>query len=120
MKQQVNEKLKQAGSKPIIALSEFHRLSRIKYMTKLIYEGDMEPGTAVTFNPHTLIPLNHGKKRVGHPRLNWFQVTIQDVWKETKANIDAVKFAATLDLAEARHINAIKQYATQQQEKNKK
>eukprot|EP00975_Prorocentrum_lima_P042610 8950983-Prorocentrum_lima.AAC.1 len=33
-----------------------------------------------TFNPDTLLPYDYGKKRVGAPRLNWYQCTCRDYW----------------------------------------
>ena len=110
---QVNKKLKEAKAKPIETLTNFHRRMRIAYLCKLITAGDTEPGAAVTFDTTTLMQLDHGKKRVGKPRLNWYQVTMKDLWEETKKHIDTVKFASELNLKNATHKLAIETRAAQ-------
>ena len=117
--QKINEKLQQTGNPPIITLSEYHKKSRIKFLIKLINEGETEPCTAVTFNPSTLLPLDHGKKRVGQPRLNWFKVTIQDLWELIKTKVDTVKYASALNLTDARHVAALRTYAEENKAKDK-
>ena len=116
VKEQVNKKMKEAKAKPIETLTDFHRRTRIAYLCKLIVAGTTEPGTAVTFDPNTMEALDHGKKRVGKPRLNWYQVTLNDLWVETKKVTDSVKFASMLDIRNARHRAAIETYARTQVE----
>ena len=79
----------------------------------------MEPGTKVTLDPEDLTEIDHGKKRVGHPRLNWYQVTLQDLWTVTKKDHPepSVRFAAALDKKKPTHIEAIKQHAKNIHEK---
>ena len=73
----------------------------------------MEPITNVTFDPEDLTEIDHGKKRVGHPRLNWYQVTLEDLWTVTKKDHPepSVRFAATLGKNKPAHIDAINQHA---------
>ena len=79
----------------------------------LIKAGGAEPGTHVTLNPDTLEELDHGKKRVGHPRLNWYQVTLKDLWQELqKDHPDAsIRFARTIDIRKHTHVTAVKEYS---------
>ena len=114
VKQQINAKLNNAGSKPMEMLSEYHKRSRIKYMLKLIAAGTKEPGTRVTFDPITLQPLDHGKKRTGRPRLNWYEVTIQDTFSEARKHINTIRFAASFDAKNKVHIDALIEYAEKQ------
>ena len=102
------------------SLTEYRKKTRIEYLNRLITMGDQEPGTSVTFDLITLNEIDHGKKRVEHPRLNWHQVTLQDLWSEAKKDHSdgSVRFAAKLDLKKETHVNAIKTYAKTQHEKN--
>ena len=120
VREQINKKLQEAKAKPIVSLTEYHKRTRIAYLCKLIAAGDAEPGTAVTFDPVTLNALDHGKKRIGKPRLNWYQVTLADLWSETKKNIETVKYASLLDLTNATHRTAVETYAHAQIEETKK
>ena len=65
----------------------------------------MEPGTKVTLDPDDLTEIDHGKKRVGHPRLNWYQVTLQNRWTVIKKDHPepSVRFAAALDKKKPTH-----------------
>ena len=82
----------------------------------------MEPGTNVTLDPEDLTEIDHGKKRVGHPRLNWYQVTLQDLWTVTKKDHPepSVRFAPALDKKKPTHIEVIKQHAKNVYEKKEK
>ena len=111
VREQINKKLKEAKAKPMESLKEFHRKTRITYPCKLIYAGNVEPGSAVTFDPITYEPLDHGKKRVGQPRKNWYIVTLADLWVEAKKVIDNVKYAREFDFRDARHKAALEAYA---------
>ena len=88
------------------------------YLCKLISAGNSEPGTKVTLDPEHLIETDHGEKRVGHPRLNWYQVTLQDLWTAPKKDHPepSVRFAATLDKNKPTHMEAIKQHAKSEHE----
>ena len=103
-------------------LSAYHKRSRIQHLAKLIHTGDAEPGTYVTLNPETLEELDHGQKRVGRPRLNWYQVTLQDLWQELIKDHpnQSIRFAGTLDIKKPAHVNAVKEFAKQLTEKRAK
>ena len=119
----INQKIKDYATtngktyKPFMALTEYHKAQRIKYLQLLIVRGEDEPGTAVTFDHHTLQPIDHGKKRIGQPRVNWYIRTLEDLWTETKKNIDSVKFASALKLTNATHVKAIRDFSTRAYEK---
>ena len=94
-------------------LTTYHQRSRITYLAKLITAGDAEPGTAVTLDSQTLAEIDHGKKIICKPRLNWYQVTIQDMWTEIrKDHPDAnIRYASNLDINKAPHVAAVKTFA---------
>ena len=95
---QISNKLKDSNRKPLTTLSTYHQRMRIKHLQQLIIEGNAEPGAAVTFDIVTFKPIDHGKKRVGQPRLNWYKETMADLWKETKANTPELRFVSALDI----------------------
>ena len=110
-KKQINEVLEKAKQKPLKPLTRIHKETRMKYLAKLIKAGNDEPGTAVTFDPQTLEPIDHGKKRVGRPKLNWYQVTVQDFWQKAKLETPETKYASELKIKNPVHIHALKAYA---------
>ena len=116
---QINNRLKEAKKKPMETLTAFHQRTRIHYLAKLIHKGHREPGTAVTMDPVTLAAIDHGKKRVGKPRLNWYQVTMQDLWQEVRKDhpSPSVRFAASLDIQRPIHVEAVKEFAKELTEK---
>ena len=119
VREQINKHLIAAKKKPLETLTAYHRRSRIQYLAKLIQTGEAEPGTSVTLNPHTLEEIEHGKKRVGRPRLNWYQETLQDLWKEVINDhpIPAIRFAARIDIRKPAHVQAVKDFANTLTEK---
>ena len=58
----------------------------------------------------TLAVIDHGKKIGGKPRLNWYQVTLQDLWQEVRRDHPdpSVRFAAGLDIKKTTHVEAVK------------
>ena len=68
-----NETLKHNKLKPLLPLTEYHRQRWVKYWCQLITREDTEPGTRITFDPVTLVPIDHGKQRVGQPRFKVVQ-----------------------------------------------
>ena len=75
--------------------------------------GDADLGTQITFDHVTLSSIGHGTLRVGQPRKNGHNTTLEDIWKEAKTNLndDSIKFAGLLNLEKPAHVNALKQYA---------
>ena len=49
----------------MLTLTEYHKHQRIAHLARLIKAGDSDPGTAITFDHHTLRPIYHGKFRAG-------------------------------------------------------
>ena len=113
LRTQINNKLKEANLKELLPLTAYHKQRRIKYSCQLICRGNQEPGTTITFDLDTLLPIDHGKQRIGQPRLKWYKVTLQDLWDLTKKHITTVKYASALNFENSTHIEAIKQYAQQ-------
>ena len=118
VKHQINIKLKAEKKKPMITLSEIHKRRRVAYLIFLLNAGTNDPGTAVTFDAETLLPIDLGKLRVGQPRVHWFKNTLKDLWQITKQNIDIVKFASDFDPNQPAHVAAIKAYAKQRAKKD--
>ena len=109
----INEKLKETKHKPIETLTSYHKRTRIEHMKKLIRNRFSEPGAAVTFNTITLAELPHGKKRIGRPRLNWYQVTIQDLWNEARKQNEIIKHTAVFNPYNIIHRDALITFAEQ-------
>ena len=107
IRMEINKRLRAAKQKPFFAFTEYHKRARIKSLQTLIVTGNDEPGTMVTFDPVTLKQIDHGKKRVGQPRKNWYKATMADLWIETKKSIETVKFASELDLDNPIHVHAL-------------
>ena len=103
-------------------LAEINKRTRITYLATLIDAGGSEPGTHVTLNPDTLEELDHGKKRVGHPRLNWYQVTLKDLWQAPQKEHPnaSIRFARNIDIRKQEHVTAVEEYAKTVAEKSSK
>ena len=54
-------------------------LKMVRY-AQLVQAPPGDPSAAATFDRHTLRKHDHGKKRVGRPRLNWVEVTQEQFW----------------------------------------
>ena len=111
-------KLKAEKKKPMITLSEIHKRRRVAFLNSLLNAGSNDPGTAVTFDAETLLPIDLGKLRVGQPRVHWFKNTLRDLWQITQQNIDTVQFACECDPNQPAHVAAIKAYAKQRAKKD--
>ena len=111
VRHQINTHLKAHKKKPLLALTEYHKRRRTAYLAALIAAGDADPGAAVTFETASLKPIDHGKLRVGQPRVNWYKVTLQDLWEETRKNITSVRFAAAFTPENPKHMSAVREYA---------
>ena len=95
------------------SLTECHRKTRTEYFANLIVQGDADLGTPLAFDHLTLQPIDHGVLRVGQPRKRWYTTTLEDLWQETKVNLDdnSIRFAGTINLDNPRHVDAVKRYA---------
>ena len=113
VRSQINARLRDAKKPPMETLTAFHQRTRIAYLAKLIHRGHKEPGTTVTMDPQTLAAIDHGKKRVGQPRLNWYKVTLDEMWQivRVKSQEPSIRFAANIDIKRTTHVEAIKAYA---------
>ena len=95
----------------MLTLTEYRKRRRTAYLATLIAAGDSDPSAAVMFEIDTLKPIDHGKLRVGQPRVNWYKITLHDLWEETKQNTTVVRFAAAFMPGNQRHLTAIREYA---------
>ena len=95
---QINNHLKAANKTPMETLTTYHQRCRM----------------TVTLDPVTFAEIDHGKKRVGKPRLNWYQVTMQDMWTEIRKHhpSTAVRFAPSLDISKPSRVTAVKEFAS--------
>ena len=119
VRQQINTYLNAHKKKPMLTLTEYHKRRRTAYLAALIAAGDSDPSAAVTFEIDTLKPIDHGKLHVGQPRVNWYKMTLQDLWEETKQNITDVRGAAAFIPGNQRHLKAICEYTASKAEKSK-
>eukprot|EP00975_Prorocentrum_lima_P000532 103416-Prorocentrum_lima.AAC.1 len=71
----------------MLPFSEYHQRSRIRALSRLFLARHHDPSAKATFNPDTLLPYDYGKKRVGAPRLNWYQCTCRDYWNQLRVAI---------------------------------
>ena len=113
VRSQVNQKLKEAKKKSMITLSEYHKRTRIAYLARLITAGNEDPGTPITFHADSLKSIDHGKLRVGQPRVHWYKTTLEDIWIKTKQNIPTVKYASVFNHDAPAHVSAIKEYCAE-------
>ena len=67
-------------------MSDYHKITRIKRLAKLIHFGNEDPAAKATMDMDTWKPHNTGTRRVGQPRINWLAETMQDMWKIARKN----------------------------------
>ena len=60
----------------------------------------------MTFNVNTLLPLDRGVRRVGRPRITWYQHATEDMWTAAVAAFEAILSTRTLKSAEAFSLRA--------------
>ena len=70
-----------------------------------------DPRKNVTFDPGTLSPHDHGKKRVGKPRLHWYMTTVQEFWDVEVKACRKNAWIGLLDISEGRHVTMIRNTA---------
>ena len=85
----------------------------MKLLAKLITQRREDPAARASFDPETLRPHDYGKKRVGRPRLNWVNCTLQDFWREVKAVMPHASYEGELDLSKDRHVGLVLELAKQ-------
>ena len=56
----------------------------------------------------TLRQMDHGTRRVGRPRVTWYQTTIADMWEEVKRTDMGMSYAGEMDLGRQSHVDAIR------------
>ena len=96
--------------KAVEPLSVYHKRARINSLVKLIRNRETEPGASVTFDPLTLQEVQHGKKRVGRPKLNWYQVTVQELWTIARKHTASTRFSAAFNPLNKTHRDALIKY----------
>ena len=63
-------------------LSSFYRHKKQIVLGELIRGDKDDPAIAVSIDQDTLKPIDHGKKRVGHPRNRWLPTTCKNFAKK--------------------------------------
>ena len=101
------------GTKGLQRLSEYHEHSRIRLLCKLITNRHVEAGAAATFDAETLRPHDYGKRRVGRPRLNWYQCTMESLWELAKRSSESIRYAGAIDLGNAAHVQHLLRQAAE-------
>eukprot|EP00973_Karenia_brevis_P050620 7028295-Karenia_brevis.AAC.1 len=47
---------------------------------RIIRMPEDNPQKTITFQPHTLLPVDIGKRRTGKPRVKWIDKTLEHAW----------------------------------------
>eukprot|EP00969_Alexandrium_andersonii_P286679 12672795-Alexandrium_andersonii.AAC.1 len=58
-----SQELRRAGRGELVKLSVLRERRRVALLARHIVQGEGEAGARVTFDPDTLLPVDHGKRR---------------------------------------------------------
>lgn len=87
-------------------LSKYHEKQRHILFARLIITREHEPSSRMTFQTDSLLPQEMGTRRVGRPRLNWYQETLKSFWQEAKTYHNS-EGLGTLNLHTQQHFNML-------------
>ena len=82
---------------------------KLLLIAKLIRQEDVAL-SGVTMDPLTLRMVEHVQKRVGRPRLAWYEVTLEEFWHSCTAAEPSLRWAP-LNMDNMVHIAFLKQAA---------
>lgn len=104
-----NDAMKQAQREnKIQRLSDVHTNMRMQRLAGSILAGSQDPAARATFDTTTLLPHDHGTRRIGRPRLNWHTETMTEMWNTHKP--ESARHV-TLNLLDLDHIVIIRDIA---------
>ena len=66
--------------KKLLKLSDYYQYMKMKRYTQLVCAQEGSPAAGAAFDAQTLKKHDHGKKRVGRPRLNWVDTSTELFW----------------------------------------
>lgn len=81
----IKERALKGKGKPVIQLSDFYDHQKKKLLAKMITADPGDPRRGITFEGQNLKTHEYGKKRVGQPRIDWVNTTIEQFYKEEAA-----------------------------------
>ena len=67
----------------------------------------------VTFANDQLERHDYGRRRVGRPRLNWVERTLDVMWEQGVKKIYAGRHLGTLETAKPEHVTYLREFARQ-------
>ena len=76
----------------------------MKLFAKLVLADEKEPGKAVAFATKSLRSHDHGKKRVGRPRLNWVIETRKLFWNKAVRSQHEHRWLGEFNTASREHV----------------
>ena len=105
------------AAKPIQAMSEYHRARRVYLLARLITLGKGDPSATATMDVETFQAHSWGVRRVGAPRKQWLQTTLQDMWEEARRLQGGT--LEELDVNKQEHRDLLKAHAAELDRKHK-
>ena len=84
---------------------------KVLWYAQLVTAAADDPAAAAAFDRETLKRHGHGKKRVGHPRLNWVETTQTQFWELMIRPMLPEGEDVGLDLEIQQHVDTIKDRA---------
>ena len=92
-------------------LSVYYEYMKLRRYAALVAAPEGDPVAAVTFDRGTLKKHDHGKKRVGRPRLNWVEETQEIFWNRVCRPYLPLAQQAVLNLNRPAHRELIRERA---------
>ena len=114
-----NEKLQESASanpktklKTIKKLSEYYEERKCILIEKLINSPQFDTVARTTFNPITLAPYFHGRKRRGRPNIQWADNALKTYWQNIH-HLLPVGTDTIFDQKDQNHLTLIKNASSQ-------
>ena len=83
----------------------------------MIRGNEHDPAVAATMDLGTLKPIDHGKKRVGHPRDRWLPITLKEYWEEVVHREKSVFAIPDFNPNDRFHVEQVRNAANRHKEK---
>ena len=98
------------ASKIVLPVSRVYEDRKCELLVKLIRAPSSNPERHITID-EDLQMVDVGVRRVGRPRTNWHEKTIEEYWRRVGQRFDSSVRYLALDLSHQAHIAFIKQEA---------
>ena len=103
-----NTKLEEDGNAHrLVQFSTAYQRRKLMLLQNIIAFPDDDPVKQATFDPKTLKRNELGFKRVGRPRLNWTEQTMEEYWTEIQPSLPAHLLNVKLNLDIPEHVERI-------------